>query len=169
MILLRPATLADAELLRAWRNDPEMRKNSLHSSVVGKREHMCWLRASLKSQARRIYVAEASFPTGELVSVNVPGRAGPLVNPEFKFTPVGEGRLDFIGKAIEFDIEVDPEFRGRGYGREILETLVVKAREWKHGVPLVAHVKAFNTPSLRTFLRAGFAVKGKQSLELEMR
>jgi len=145
MILLRPATLADAELLRVWRNDPEMRKNSFDSSAVGKREHLRWLRASLRSKTRKIYVAwDGSMP-------------------------VGEGRLDSLDGVVEFDIEVAREYRRAGYGRQILSALVAKAREWQPGVPLVAHVKAFNTPSLRTFLGAGFAMKSSQCLELEMR
>lgn len=148
MILLRPVTLADAELLRAWKNDPEMRRNSFHSSVVGKRDHLRWLRASLKSEARRIYIAH---------------------DVADKAQPVGEGRLDFNGKAIEFDVEVAPEYRAMRYGAQILSALVAKAREWKPGVPLVAHVKAFNTASLRTFLGAGFAMTGKRPLTLEMR
>lgn len=151
MILLRPATLGDAELLRAWRNDVLMRKNSFHSSRVGPKEHGRWLRESLKSERRRIYIARfiGDPPLG-------------------KWIAVGEGRLDFNGEIIEFDVEVSFEHRGKGYGAQIISALVAKAREWKPGAPLVAHVKAFNTASLRAFLRAGFAVKGKRRLELEM-
>lgn len=152
MILLRPATLADAELLRAWRNDPEMRKNSFHSSIVGKKEHMLWLRGSLKSKTRRIYIAEAPPPKND-----------------HPWDFVGEGRLDFNGKTIEFDVEVAPDHRGQGYGGQIILQLIVQAREWKPSVPLIAHIKAFNTPSLRAFLRAGFRMRGKRCLELEMR
>lgn len=148
MILLRPATLADADLLRSWRNDETMRKNSFHSSVVEKKDHMRWLRASLKSKRRRIYIAH---------------------DVTDKTQPIGEGRLDFDGEVIAFDIEVAPKHRGKGYGRQILAALVVKAREWKPGIPLVAHVKAFNTSSLRMFLGAGFEMKSNQCLELEMR
>ena len=151
MILLRPATLADADLLRSWRNDETMRKNSFHSSVVRKREHMRWLRTSLKSKTRKVYIAYYTE------------------DEQCPQLPLGEGRLDFDGGAIKFDIEVAPEHRGQGYGRQIFAALIVKAREWKPGAPLIAHVKASNTPSLRMFLGAGFEMKSNQCLELEMR
>lgn len=146
MILLRPATLSDAAYLRRLRNDPEARKSFFEGSLVSRREHAAWLRRSLRSEARRLYVAHE----------------GPSM-----VRAVGMGRLDFNSKTVELSLNVDPDHRGKGYGGEIVAALKQVAQEWKPGVLLIAHVKAFNTASLRAFLRAGFAVKGKRCLNLE--
>lgn len=146
MIRLRPATPDDAAYLRRLRNDPEARKNFFENSLVSRREHAAWLRRSLRSKTRRLYVA---------------------CNWQSLVHAVGMGRLDFNGETVELSLNVDPTHRGKGHGNEIVAALTQAAREWKPGVPLIAHVKAFNTASLRSFMRAGFAVKGKRCLNLE--
>jgi L-amino acid N-acyltransferase YncA len=69
---------------------------------------------------------------------------------------------------VELSLTVAPDWRGRGAGGAIVAALMAEARRWKPGARMIAHVKAFNTPSLRAFLRAGFAVKGSRCLNLEL-
>src|ERR1700730_16644986 len=51
-LILRPASMADAPLLHAWRNDPQTRRASRRSDVVPWAEHEAWLLRVLASPDR---------------------------------------------------------------------------------------------------------------------
>jgi len=53
----RRAELADAELLRQWRNDPETRRRSFTKTVVAAAEHRAWLQARLASPRAAIWIS----------------------------------------------------------------------------------------------------------------
>lgn len=91
MLTLRPATLADAERLFAWRNDPATRAASVHDGEVAWEEHLAWLNSSLASLARDLLIAEED---GE---------------------PVGTVRIDRTDET-EVSWTVAPGHRGKGYG-----------------------------------------------------
>lgn len=135
---LRPATPEDAALLEAWRNDPEARRFSFSGAAVGGAEHMEWLRRSLSSARRRIWIGESD------------GR------------PVGQIRLDLEGGGIAVvHLAVAPDHRGEGIATAMLHA-VTEHEPW--GVSrLRAEVIAANTASLRTFEKAGFAVVARTS------
>jgi RimJ/RimL family protein N-acetyltransferase len=89
---LRPATLDDAEMLFAWRNDPLTREASVNTDVVTWKGHLAWLRASLENPKRRLLVAETE-------------------------NPVGTVRIDY-GDETEISWTVAPGARGKGIGTE---------------------------------------------------
>lgn len=128
---LRPATMLDAELLLAWRNDPATRAASLEEARVEAAEHRRWLRAALDSPTRRLFIAEHE---GEAV---------------------GTGRWDSALTSAVLSVTVAPQHRGRGYARQIIEALVTEGR--RAGLThFSAHVKPGNGASLNAFLGAGF-------------
>jgi RimJ/RimL family protein N-acetyltransferase len=57
-LILRPATLADAECLLAWRNDPATCRASHNPSIVQRDEHISWLHSVLADPGRRLLIAE---------------------------------------------------------------------------------------------------------------
>jgi RimJ/RimL family protein N-acetyltransferase len=96
-VTLRPATEQDRDLLLSWRNDNGTRSAALCSAPVLDDEHDRWLKASLSSATRRIYVAEDQG------------------------VPVGTLRTDQREDGIELSWTVAPEARGRGLGKRIVE------------------------------------------------
>jgi RimJ/RimL family protein N-acetyltransferase len=91
-MILRPATMDDAERLFAWRNDPETRAQSLTTDRVPWDDHVAWLERSLAMPERTLLIAEV---------------AG---------TPVGTVRLD----GEEMSWTVAPEHRRKGYAKEMV-------------------------------------------------
>lgn len=136
-MILRPATLADAEILLAWRNDPVTRANSHHETPVMPLDHRAWLQRALESPAIRLYVAEANG------------------------TRIGSGRLDLFefGVTATLSLTVAPAHRGCGYSPQIIQGLRDEAERLGVKV-LTATVLPHNIPSLRAFLSAGFVPVG---------
>jgi RimJ/RimL family protein N-acetyltransferase len=93
---LRPATFDDAKILFIWRNNEETRKHSLHDKEVSWENHLAWLKESLSSSNRTLYLAE---------------KKGKLL---------GTIRADKKEEGIELSWTVAPEARGHGYGKTMV-------------------------------------------------
>jgi UDP-4-amino-4,6-dideoxy-N-acetyl-beta-L-altrosamine N-acetyltransferase len=57
---LRPATDADSEMVRRWRNHPQVRRSSLTTHEIGPEEHERWWRRTAADPTRRVLI----FSTG---------------------------------------------------------------------------------------------------------
>lgn len=123
---LRPAVLADAELLLAWRNDAQTRAASHHSEPIALDAHLQWLRRSLATPERTLLIA--------------------MLGEE----PAGTVRIDREGAVSHLSWTVAPAMRGRGLGRR----MVALAVQGIAG-PLRAEVRAGNTASMRIAEAAG--------------
>jgi len=88
-IILRPATIRDAKLLYKWRNDPQTRLASRNQGELTFEEHLSWLKKSLASENRAIYIAEI---------------AG---------APVATARTDYANHEYELSWTVARNFAGR--------------------------------------------------------
>lgn len=125
---LRAATLSDAEILLAWRNDPETRAASHNSDKVSLSNHLAWLESSLKKpEQRRLWLAEK----------------------EDKL--VGTCRADREGDTWELSWTVAPEARGQGVAYDMVSRLVKHFDE-----PLTAQIKTGNMASMKVAEKLGF-------------
>ncbi len=57
-MLLRPATMADADLLFAWRNDPGTVAACASQRPVEKAEHLAWLGKVVGSRKHQLFIVE---------------------------------------------------------------------------------------------------------------
>ncbi len=131
-VTLRPATVADADALLAWRNDPQTRAMSIDSNEVTIESHRAWLARTLASTESSLFVAEHD------------GRG------------LGTIRLDAHGVAcLEVSLTIAPEERGKGYALALLRAAEAIALA-RGAVRLVAVIKPENTASRRAFEAAGF-------------
>ena len=96
MLTMRPATMDDAGLLLAWRNDPVTRASCRCSEPVDWAEHAAWLERVLADPTREISIHELNG------------------------VPVGTTRLDWSDGEAEFSITVAPKYRGRGVVRSVM-------------------------------------------------
>jgi O-antigen/teichoic acid export membrane protein len=129
VIVLRPVCLDDAELLLAWRNDPDTRRGSHRSEAVTSEEHQAWLAASLSNSNRKLYIGEKN------------GK------------PVGTVRADQTGGAWTISWTVAPEHRGKGIGRRMVAQLATQL-----GGAVRAEVKSDNAASRRIAEHAGLVL-----------
>ncbi len=119
-LILRPAAMHDAELLHAWRNDPEVRQASHDQSEIDFESHQIWLKQSLENPDRRIFIAE---------------RDG---------VPVGTVRSDCSAGTFGLSWTIAPEFREQGLGKRMVALLVAQIQG-----PIRAEVRIGNVASVR--------------------
>ena len=128
VITLRAATLEDAEILFAWRNDEGTRAASHNTEPVQWSAHLDWLRRSLAMPQRRLYVA--------------------LLDT----FPVGTARLDLDDAGVTaLSWTVAPTHRGRGIGRALVRAAVAL----RSGA-MRAEIKSGNVASQHIAEAAGF-------------
>lgn len=129
----RRARPDDAELLLAWRNDPDTRRWSRSHDEVGLAAHRRWLTGSLERDDRLLLVVD-----------DVRG-------------PVGTVRWDRDDSGWEVSITVAPQRRGEGLAGPLLRAGedALRARTGA-GTPVTAVVHTGNDASARLFARAGY-------------
>lgn len=129
--ILRPATMDDARLLHAWRNDSETRKASRNSDPVSWREHEAWLSAAIASPDRLIRIVWDAHK------------------------PVGVVRADRSPEGWELSWTVAPEARGRGIGQRMLRQFAAG-----FDGRLTAIIRKDNIASAKIAVAAGFVCAG---------
>jgi UDP-2,4-diacetamido-2,4,6-trideoxy-beta-L-altropyranose hydrolase len=140
-ITMRRAHADDCQLLFSWASDPITRSASFRSSELLWEDHQEWFSQRLQDPQTVIYIGEGSS-----------GNA------------LGQTRFQLGCDRATVSIVVAPEFRGVGWGRELIALSVrTLAREY-----LVRHVDAFikpgNQTSIRMFESAGFTLAGNREI-----
>ena len=135
-ITQRTANLGDAAVLLAWRNNPSVRKFSLHSGIIQNDEHLDWLTARLERVERE---------------------------PFFLFVAahevIGMSRLDLEFESTykyEISILVDPNQHGKGFGTKMLNMTCGTFFSLHPDKTIVANVHQDNIVSQKLFTNAGF-------------
>ncbi len=131
-IALRRATTDDANLLLAWRNDPETRQGSLNADEMSVEQQRAVLTRALEGGDRGLYIAEDG------------GRK------------IGAVRLDPAGNAsLEVSMTVAPDERKKGYGTAMLCAADAEARRLG-AVRVIAYVRADNVGGRKAMEHAGY-------------
>jgi UDP-2,4-diacetamido-2,4,6-trideoxy-beta-L-altropyranose hydrolase len=134
---LRPCRDADRELLFSWANDPAVRKASFHSALIPWEDHERWFTQKMRDPNAAIYLGENE-------------------NAE----PTGFVRFQVVDNCAILSVAVAPEFRGSGWGRNLI-TFSVQSLARSRSIQLVkAFVKPENQPSIRLFESSGFHPAG---------
>jgi len=126
---LRPATLADAQLLHAWRNHPAVRSVSGTTEPIAFADHQAWMQRVMSSPDRWLFVAQV----------------GDLAVGSIRFDRLDSGHL-------EVSLYTDPQLQGLGLGPRLLQAgeqqmlLILRTP-----FTVNATVKASNTASQKLF------------------
>ena len=131
LLRLRPAAPDDELLYFDWANDPEVRRQAIRTDEIPLERHQEWFAATLGTTRSYLFVMCA----GEL--------------------PVGQIRFDWDGADARIDYSIDPLFRGRGWGTQVV-ALGVKHRLKSGPITFRADVKEANLASRSVFGRLGF-------------
>lgn len=139
-LTLRTASIEDAEMLREWRNDREVRAASRNTAEVEPEEHMRWLGEALGD------------PDCDLLIVELDGE------------PIGQVRFDRRPRnEREISVSLREPSRRRGLGAEVIRAGVEWTRRSTDAGRIVAEVRADNEQSLRAFRKAGFSAEASPS------
>ncbi|HEY4651354.1 MAG TPA: bifunctional UDP-2,4-diacetamido-2,4,6-trideoxy-beta-L-altropyranose hydrolase/GNAT family N-acetyltransferase, partial [Pontibacter sp.] len=131
---LRPATIADLQLVYDWNNDPEVRKRSFNPEPILLENHTHWYKAKLEDAACRFYIATI---------------AG---------TPAAQIRFDVKGETATISYLISREFRGKGLSHTVLLKGIATVKAALPQVKVIEGLVQQNNPaSVRAFEKVGFA------------
>lgn len=137
-LTIRKAQSKDSQFLFNLRNEESVRAVSLNSDLISLDTHQQWFRKRLVNPNSIIYISESDF------------------------VPIAQTRYEVSGEEAEVSIAVVKEFRGKGYGSEILKKT---ASHFFKDFPEVRTVKAFinlgNEASVHSFRKAGYQYVGR--------
>jgi len=130
-LLLRDCTEGDCGLLFAWVNDKDVRKNSINKETVIFDEHTKWFGKRINSETCKIFIlCSDNMPIGQI---------------RFELNDENEWTIDY---------SVASEFRGKGYGKLIVELGIDKLENSGH--PIAAIVNVNNISSGKVFKSLNF-------------
>jgi UDP-2,4-diacetamido-2,4,6-trideoxy-beta-L-altropyranose hydrolase len=148
-VALRPARESDCRLLFEWARNATARAASFHSADISWEGHERWFAERLKDPASVVYLGE-----------RIPGE------------PVGVVRYQIDGERAVVSVNVAEQFRGQGWGRELI-ALSTRCMVRTRAIRAVdAFVKPGNQASIGLFEASGFRrngieqVAGQEALRL---
>lgn len=122
---LRPVKQQDAEILYKWATSPEVRANAINQKGFSYEHHLKWLEGKLADPECFFFMLE------------------------YNKIVIGQIRIDKHENEWIIDYSVDSTWRGRGFGKKIIE-LGIQELEGRR-ITLVAKVKMDNAPSYKVF------------------
>lgn len=141
LVEIRRATLDDCKLLWEWVNDPEVRMASFRTDVVAWEEHVAWFQDKLRDSDCLI-----------LIGTSAGG-------------PVGQVRFDIRGARAVLSVSVARSFRGRGYGRAMVEGALEELFRTHEVEHVDAFVKPGNIRSAEFFRALQFRFMGQITMD----
>lgn len=130
-LLLRPACPDDVGLYFNWANEPEVRRQAIHSGPISWKDHQEWFANKLTDSQSQLFVLLAGI------------------------LPVGQIRFDRQGDEAQIDYSLDALVRARGWGAQLVAMGIALVQQSKP-IRIRAEVKAENHSSRAVFMRLGF-------------
>ena len=135
---IRKALKTDMLQVYNWSNDPIVRKNSYNSKPVILEKHQKWFTSKIKNEKALFYIIE------------------------YNSIPAGMVRYEREEHHTVVGITIAKEFRGR----KLAPLFLIKAaKEYFHEFekPILAYIKKENTPSVKSFKKAGYQLYKEES------
>lgn len=141
-LYLRKADENDVDILYTWANDETVRRNSFSVDPIPYEEHVSWYKKLLEDSGKVQYILEKE--------------------DHGTVSQIGQIRLDLDHEKMTAEIgySVAREYRGLGYGKELIRLLIEAVKqEYPDIQKLIAKVKPDNVASHKAFLDSGFELK----------
>lgn len=141
MLTLRRVREDDCRLLWEWANDPTVRAVSFSSEPIPWERQVEWFQSKLENPHCLFYIA-------------VDGEG----------TPIGQARYDISDNEAVISISIAKDFRGRGYGSEIIRIASEQVFNVSSVDTIHAYINQANEASTRAFSKAGFRDAGRTTI-----
>lgn len=138
---LRPVRESDCRLLFGLAIDPDARAASFHSDEILWEDHARWFEERVQDPHSVIYIGEDA--AGEAV---------------------GLVRFQIKGDRAVLSVNVVPEYRGKGWGRELIAFSTRRLVRTRSVGRIEAFVKPENQASVRLFQTSGFRLAGNDQV-----
>lgn len=125
-LYLRKVTKGDCDLIFLWANDRETRKNSFNSNALTYGDHKQWFNKKIED-TEDFYILKSYEEN------------------------LGQVRLDKVNEGYIISYSIDSKYRGKGYGKKILELLEQKISLSNQFKTFIAYVKKGNMKSVKIF------------------
>ena len=155
-VTLRPASSDDMARVFRWANDPATRAASFNSSEIPWADHQTWFADALQRDDRHLFIAMLPQPQTDAADASSTGSAS-STSVDMKIA-AGLVRLQADPTRpglAEVGINVAPEARGHGVGRQALIALTSQARALGLA-QLLASIRPSNPASIRAFEAVGY-------------
>jgi len=139
--LLRALEDRDVELLRRWRNHPDLLKYQCSDIPVSERSQRRWYESYEANPAYRIFIIEnkENQPVGYTILKN----------------------LDHKNRQAEIGLYLDPAQQGKGYGKDAFLTLIRFGFHELNLHRMYLQVFDFNDKAIKMYEKIGFQIEGK--------
>ncbi|MDQ2688820.1 MAG: GNAT family N-acetyltransferase, partial [Chloroflexota bacterium] len=142
---LRVATMADADLLLRWRNDPVTRAASFDTAIIERGAHRRWLEERLANAGDRLWIGMLG------------GR------------PAGVVRFAVDADGATASVTVAPEHRGRGVATRLIVNGCARLAAESRARGVDAWIRPENVASIGAFGSAGFRLAQREADRLRFR
>lgn len=130
---LRKVEENDIELIFNWSNDKDVRKNSFHMQPIKWEEHVKWFENTIKNKNVHFFILENNDTAIGQIRI--------------AFEKYDEGIISF---------SISKEFRGFGFGKEILRLIEEELNKINTKCKLIGFVKMDNIASQNSFVINGY-------------
>ncbi len=141
-VALRQAVFADAHLVWSWNNEEKTRAASIHSEPIPIDQHLAWYAKKLCEEGHYMWIARCDNRDCGVVRI--------------------DSRSGDVGTV---SITLEPAFRGRGLGRQVILAACRRMLRLRPGETLEAWVATNNRASARCFRSCGFELVRVESAD----
>jgi RimJ/RimL family protein N-acetyltransferase len=145
-VRLRPIRKADAERSIAWRNDPEVRENTLgYRFPVTEEMEAKWYESALKDQDKtRVVFAIEALADDALIGI------------------IQLNRIDWIARLAYLGITIgERAYHGQGFGTDATKVLLRYAFDGLNLRKVCLEVVSYNTRAMKLYRALGFTEEGR--------
>ncbi len=135
-VKLRNCNERDCVDLWSWRNDIQVRNACFSPDVIPIGEHEKWFSSKLGNAATKIYIA----------------------CDEVLDKKIGVVRFEKENRHAEININLNPEFIGKGLGVNIIKAATERYISEVGAIPIIAKIKKDNIRSQKAFEKSGYVL-----------
>ena len=162
-IVLRRASMQDAELLFQWKNDKATIENSITKRGVTMEEHLKWLQNVIDSAQRQLFILDVDGVSVGQLRLDMEVLAGMDKTGAEKEVTATEIQKNKGPVTAEISYGLGAEFRGKGLGKVLLKQAETLAEMFAIS-ELTAEVLPHNIASQKLFKGLGFAEEKKEDI-----
>lgn len=161
-MILRRASMTDAELLFTWKNDKATIENSLSKRGVTMEEHLEWMKGIMDNPMRQLFILDVDGVSVGQLRLDIE-----KMPKREKVSELGkeEGSISKNSENIVAEISygLGAEHRGKGLGKVLLEQAELLVEMFAI-TTLIAEVLPHNTASRKLFKKMGFEEEKKEEI-----